>query len=83
MKFLQKICLKITFVGFLFLLYGIWREQPACWKPAAVCTVVGMAIGMGAIARLKNYQYTAWIIVAVVAAMIYPQAFVKWGSWIT
>ena len=79
MKFLQKICLKITFVGFLFLLYGIWREQPACWKPAAVCTVVGMAIGMGAIARLKNYQYTAWIIVAVVAAMIYPQAFVKWG----
>jgi BASS family bile acid:Na+ symporter len=28
---------------------------------------------------LKGYQYTAWIIVAVVAGMLYPESFTKWG----
>ena len=50
------------------------------WVPASVCLAVTLAIGIGAIASLKNYQYTAWIIVAVVAAMAYPHAFLKWGS---
>ncbi|OIN55443.1 bile acid:sodium symporter family protein, partial [Arsenicibacter rosenii] len=27
-----------------------------------------------------TYQYTAWIIVAVAAAMLYPQAFTRWGD---
>ena len=30
---------------------------------------------------LKGYQYTAWIITAVVAGMIYPAAFLKWGDF--
>lgn len=79
MKYLRKICLGIAAVAFLFLLYGLWQQQPACWQPAAVCAAVGMAIGIGAIAKLKSFQYTAWIIAAVVAAMIYPQSFIKWG----
>ncbi|MEZ4904464.1 MAG: hypothetical protein R2822_23315 [Spirosomataceae bacterium] len=43
----------------------------------AVC----MAIGMGAVPSLKGYQYTAWIIAAVVAGMIYPTAFTTWGDF--
>lgn len=50
------------------------------WQPAAVCLSVSFAIGIGAINALKNYQYTAWIIVAVISAMIYPHAFLKWAS---
>jgi len=53
----------------------------ALWLPAAVCLAVSFAIGIGAVPALKNYQYTAWIIVAVVAAMAYPNAFLKWGSF--
>jgi len=52
----------------------------ALWLPATVSLAVSFAIGIGAIPALKNYQYTAWIIVAVVAAMAYPNAFLKWGS---
>ena len=80
MKFFRKICLGIMALAFLFLFYGLWEQQPGWWQPAAVCVAIGMAVGMGAIARLKNYQYTAWIIAAVVTAMIYPDAFVKWGD---
>lgn len=79
MKNFRKVCLGITVIATFFLLYGLWQQQPACWQPAAVCTAIGLALGMGAIAKLKSYQYTAWIIAAVVAAMIYPQSFVKWG----
>jgi BASS family bile acid:Na+ symporter len=35
---------------------------------------------MGEITSLKNFRYTAWIIVAVVVAMIYPSAFTHWGN---
>lgn len=49
------------------------------WTAASVCFAISLAIGIGAVASLKNYQYTAWIIVAVVAAMAYPNAFLKFG----
>jgi BASS family bile acid:Na+ symporter len=79
MKYLRKICLVITAVAALFLLYGLWQQQPDFWQPAAVCAAIGLAIGIGAVDKLENYQYTAWIIAAVVVAMIYPQSFIKWG----
>jgi BASS family bile acid:Na+ symporter len=31
--------------------------------------------------NLKGYQFTGWIVVAFTAAMIYPQAFLKWGNF--
>jgi len=79
MKALQKICLGISAVSLICLLAALMINADF-WQPAAVCLAVSFAIGIGAISALKNYQYTAWIIVAVVAAMIYPHAFLKWGS---
>ncbi len=46
----------------------------------AVALVVALAIGLRFIPRLRGYQFTAWIIAAVTAAMIYPAAFLKWGN---
>jgi BASS family bile acid:Na+ symporter len=80
-KTLQKICLAISGVALLGLLAGLIMANPALWQPAAVCLVVSFAIGMAAVESLKNYQYTAWIITAVVAAMIYPNAFLKVGDF--
>jgi bile acid:Na+ symporter, BASS family len=42
--------------------------------------VLLFTLGMGAVPALKSYRYTAWIICAVVAAMIYPAAFTAWGG---
>src|SRR6266446_4500683 len=30
---------------------------------------------------MKGYQFTAWIIAAVTAAMVFPRAFLKWGGF--
>jgi len=80
MKLLQQICLGISGIALIALLIGLVITDPSIWQPAAVSLAVSFAIGIGALDSLKNYQYTAWIIVAVVAAMIYPHAFLKWGS---
>lgn len=78
---MQKICLGLSGVAFLILAGGLILANPALWSPAAVGLSVFIAIGIGGLSSLKNYQYTAWIIVAVVAGMIYPQAFLKWGHF--
>jgi BASS family bile acid:Na+ symporter len=80
MQALRKICLFISAAALIFLVWGMMTGMSDMWKPAAVTLAVSFAIGIGAVKALKNYQYTAWIIVAVVAAMVYPHAFLKWGS---
>lgn len=80
MKSLQKICVGIGLLAIVVLLLGVILQNAAFWQPASVCAAIALAVGIGGINALKNYQYTAWIIVAVVSAMIYPQAFLKWGS---
>ncbi|EHQ30588.1 bile acid:sodium symporter family protein [Mucilaginibacter paludis] len=80
MKLLQKFCLVISGLSFIGLLAGLLLTDITIWQAAAVSLAVSFAIGIGALNALKNYQYTAWIIVAVVAAMVYPHAFLKWGA---
>lgn len=80
MMHLRRACLGISGIAALLLLLGIVLQNEAIWQPAAVCTALGLAVGIGSIDILRNYQYTAWIIVAVVSAMIYPQAFTQWGE---
>lgn len=41
--------------------------------PAALSAALFAAFGLGAIPALKGYQYTAWIIAAIVAGMLFPQ----------
>ena len=62
------------------LVIGIAMQQPALYKPCALATAISLAIGLGSVPSLKGYQYTAWIISAVVAGMIFPEAFKNWGG---
>jgi len=48
---------------------------------AAVVAAAALAVGLGAVPSLKGYQFTAWIVAAVVAAMIYPSAFLRVGDF--
>ena len=68
-------------MALILLLIGFTIGDTLIWQPAAVALSVGLAIGIGAIPAIKGYQYTAWIISAVVAAMIYPAAFLTWGEF--
>ena len=50
------------------------------WQTAAVVLTVAVAVSLRFIPKLRGYQFTAWIIVAVTAGMIFPNAFKQWGG---
>jgi len=59
---------------------GCTLAGPALWRPAAVLAAALLAIALRFSARFRAYQFTAWIVAAVTAAMIYPGAFQQIGS---
>lgn len=77
----RKISLGLAALALILLATGLFTGQPSLWQPAALGLSVCLAIGMGAIPSLRGYQYTAWIIAAVVAGMLYPSAFLHWGDF--
>lgn len=81
MKSFRKVCLGLSGLSLILLLAGLISGQSNIWKPAAILFSVFIAIGIGSVKSLQGYQYTAWIITAVVAGMIYPSAFLKWGEF--
>ncbi|WP_114793278.1 bile acid:sodium symporter family protein [Niabella yanshanensis] len=76
---LYRISLWVCIVAAAGLLMSLLLHQPDLSKILAVVTAVSLALGLGSVSALKGYQYTAWIIAAVVAGMVYPQAFMNWG----
>ncbi|WP_201983900.1 bile acid:sodium symporter family protein [Hymenobacter rubidus] len=75
-----QFCLVIAGLAGMALLAGVVLHNAGLWQPAAVIAAVSLALGLKALPLLRSYQYTAWIIVAVVAAMMYPNAFTHWGT---
>ncbi len=47
--------------------------------PLSVISAICIAIGLGG-SSYKTFAYTAWIIVAIICGMCYPDAFLKWGE---
>ena len=80
MKKPNKLFLILSAVAAVLLLTGIVMQNTSLYKPAAIATAVFFAIGLGSVPSLKGYQYTAWIIAAVVAGMVFPEAFKNWGG---
>ncbi|MGD9633588.1 MAG: bile acid:sodium symporter family protein [Pirellulales bacterium] len=72
MQFVRKLCLGSAGLSVLLLLAGVVAGRASIWQPAAVAASIGLAIGLGGVRGLRTYQFTAWIIAAVVVAMIYP-----------
>ena len=80
MKRVSTISGWICMIAGICLLTGIFIQNPFVYKPSALLTAVSLALWLGSQPALKGYQYTAWIISAVVAGMIYPEAFKSWGG---
>jgi BASS family bile acid:Na+ symporter len=77
----RKFCLAVSAVAIVVLLAGLGMASPALWQPAAVIAALGLALGFGSVPALRSYQFTAWILTAVVAAMIYPASFLHVGDF--
>lgn len=75
-----KYFLYLSAVAVITLTIGVVLQMPVLYNSAALITAISLAIGLGSVTSLKGYQYTAWIISAVVAGMLFPQAFTTWGS---
>jgi BASS family bile acid:Na+ symporter len=80
MKKLSQFFLLIACIAAATVVAGLLVQKEIVWQPAAVIAILSFALGMGNIPSLKSFRYTAWIIVAVIVAMIYPSAFTHWGS---
>ncbi len=80
MKNPGKLFLLLSGIAAVVLLIGIATQNEALYKPFAIATAVFFAVGLGSVPSLKGYQYTAWIIAAVVAGMVFPEAFKTWGA---
>lgn len=79
----RKISLAFATLSSLILLFsvsglGINETYAAA---SGLALAVFTAFGLGAVPALKDYQYTAWIIAAVVAGMLYPQHVLHWGDF--
>lgn len=78
---IQRIALWLGLLALAVLLITLLFDFDGWKSPLAVFAAVATTIGMGSVRSLKSYQYTAWIIVAIVCGMIYPSAFLKWGDF--
>ena len=55
-------------------------SAPAFWQPAIVILLVALAIGLRFSKLFRGYQFTAWILAAVAAAMVYPDRILHVGG---
>lgn len=78
---MNKLIPLITLLALSGILIGLGLQMPFIWQPASMITAIGLALSLKYFPSLSGYQYTAWILVAVVAGMIYPTAFTKWGDF--
>lgn len=81
MKQVEKYTLWLGLVAAFILFVSILIDWNGLIAPLAVVIAITLSIGIRSVASLKSYQYTAWILVAIVCGMFYPSAFLKWGDF--
>ena len=81
MEKIQKYSLWSGLISLIVFLLSLFLNWDKLSSPTAVVSALLLAFGIGAISVLKSYQYTGWIIAAIVCGLIYPSAFLKWGSF--
>ncbi len=81
MKKIQQISLLISLAAFIATIVGVVQNSSALYSYGGLIAAITFAFGLAAIESLKGYQYTAWIIAAVTAGMLFPQHLQKVGSF--
>lgn len=75
----SRTCLVLAAVASAVVVLGVATRRPEWWQAAAVVACAGLAVGLRTFAALRPFQFTAWVVTAVIAGMIYPQALVHIG----
>ena len=78
---IRQLSLALGGIAFVIAIGAVLAGADGLAQPAGVAAAVGTAIGLGALPGLRAYQYTGWIIAAVIAAMVYPAAFLTVGNF--
>jgi BASS family bile acid:Na+ symporter len=60
---------------------GLMTAHYGLAQVGAVVAAVALALGLGGVPALRGYQFTAWIVAAVTASMIFPPVFLHWGRF--
>jgi len=81
MEKVQRYSLWLGLASLLTILGSFIFELKPLLSPMAVAASILLAFGIGSVKALKSYQYTGWIIAAIVCRLIYPSAFLKWGDF--
>jgi BASS family bile acid:Na+ symporter len=75
-----KACLVLSGICLLSLIAFWVAGYPAgCRVSATMCPLL-LAVGLTGVPSLRSYRFTVCIVAAVVAAMIYPQSFLRVGG---
>jgi BASS family bile acid:Na+ symporter len=79
MKRVRTLLLALSPIALLVAVTGFATGHQSLWQAALAVSVVSFAIGLGGTESFAGYQFTAWIIAAVTAAMCYPDHFLRIG----
>ncbi|MGV9797615.1 bile acid:sodium symporter family protein [Mycobacterium sp. NPDC003449] len=80
MHTVRRACLVLAAIAAVLVVIGLAIGLPGLWQPAVLVAVFGGATGIGAVESAKSYQYTAWVVACVIAALLFPGAFHSWGG---
>lgn len=77
MPAVRKVALGLFPIALLITLLAWVTGTGEIAKGAAAIAVIALPIGLGAIPVLRGYQFTAWIVAAVVCPLLFPHAFLN------
>ncbi|PKA97739.1 BASS family bile acid:Na+ symporter [Flavobacteriaceae bacterium MAR_2009_75] len=77
---MRKYFLWIALLLFILSAIGGFQEIAVLWKVTLILGSASLAIGVGYLKSLEGYQYTFWIIAAVIAGMVSPEFFLNMGG---
>jgi bile acid:Na+ symporter, BASS family len=77
---LKRLCLAAAALAGVLAITGLSLGLPSVWPPAAIAALASLACGLGSVPAWKGYQFTAWILTAVTAGMLYPASFLHIGA---
>lgn len=80
MRKFRQLCLGLAVPAAAILVGGLAAGRPGLWAPAALAAAVCLAVGLGAVAALASYQFTAWILATVVAGLLFPYEAIHWAG---
>lgn len=76
-----KSFLIVSAIAAVVALVGCIAGISSFWHAAIVIAGIFFAIGVGYWPAIKSYQFTLWIIVGFIAAMIYASDLIIWGGF--